>query len=349
MVLEAKMGVDTMVEVTMPAMGDSVTEGTILEWHKREGERVDEDETLVEISTDKVDTEIPAPTAGTVAKILSDTGDTVPVGAVLAEISPEKASSGGGDGPGGGSPGGGNGPGGGSSSGEGDRRSGGAEIDETAPAEPVDIAMPHMGESVTEGVILEWAKQPGDAIEEEETLVEISTDKVDAEVPSPETGVLAEVLVQAGETVQVGDVIARVTPGADGKAKAAAPAGAAERAAQAPAAAATAAPPTTDVNASPVAKRVALELGVDLGRMQGSGPGNRVTKADVIAASKTGAAAAGAPAVAATGAPAVATTAAKQTPLKGAAAVLGNSLGMVVEVYAESNFELAKRIMREIG
>src|SRR5215468_5069510 len=82
------MAVNTTVEVVMPAMGDSVSEGSILEWHKQEGDEVSEDETLVEISTDKVDAEVPAPISGTVVKIHASEGDTVGIGAVLAEIAP---------------------------------------------------------------------------------------------------------------------------------------------------------------------------------------------------------------------------------------------------------------------
>ena len=151
------MAVNTTVEVTMPQMGDSVSEGTVLEWHKQEGDNVAEDEVLVEISTDKVDAEVPSPAAGTVAKIHAAEGDTIKVGAVLAEISPN---------------------GGGPAAPPKD------EVAEEAPAndagETVDIVMPAMGESVSEGTILEWAKQPGEAVEEDETVVEISTDKVDA-------------------------------------------------------------------------------------------------------------------------------------------------------------------------
>ena len=171
----------TTVEVVMPAMGDSVSEGTVLEWHKAEGDSVSADETLVEISTDKVDAEVPAPVDGTVVKVYAAEGDTIHVGAVLAEIAPTN----------------GTGP--------------------AAPAEPeaaeqvVDIVMPAMGESVAEGVVLEWAKQVGDAIEADETIVEISTDKVDAEVPAPASGIVTEILAAAGETVTVGQVIGRMT------------------------------------------------------------------------------------------------------------------------------------------
>src|SRR6476660_1632788 len=193
------MAVNTTVEVVMPQMGDSVSEGTILEWHKNEGDQVSLDETLVEISTDKVDAEVPAPITGTVVKVHAAEGDTVLVGAVLAEIAPTN-----GDGP-------------------------------AAPAAPdageapadggteVEIVMPAMGESVTEGVVLEWHKQPGDAIAQDETIVEISTDKVDAEVPAPAAGTMGEILADAGATVSVGQVLARMQSGGNGAAPAAAP------------------------------------------------------------------------------------------------------------------------------
>src|SRR4051812_43334078 len=180
------MAVNTTVEVVMPPMGDSVSEGSILEWHKQEGDEVSEDETLVEISTDKVDAEVPAPVSGTVVKILAAEGDTVGVGSVLAEIAP------------------------------GENGSGPAlEVDEPAPAEAtvIEIEMPAMGESVSEGTILEWAKEPGDHVEVDETIVEISTDKVDAEVPAPAAGTITELLADAGDTVSVGQVIARMTSG----------------------------------------------------------------------------------------------------------------------------------------
>src|SRR4051794_41059010 len=186
------MAVDTTVQVVMPPMGDSVSEGSVLEWHKQEGEAVSEDETLVEISTDKVDAEVPAPISGTVVKIYAAEGDTVGVGAVLAEIAP-------GDGAAPTAPG---------------DRDGAAPSDEpAAEAKVVDIAMPAMGESVAEGTILEWTKGPGDEVAEDETIVEISTDKVDAEVPAPASGTLLEVLADAGDTVRVGQVIARMSSG----------------------------------------------------------------------------------------------------------------------------------------
>src|SRR5215213_7198824 len=156
------MAVDTTVQVVMPAMGDSVSEGTVLEWHKQEGDHVSEDETIVEISTDKVDAEVPAPIAGTVVKVHAAEGDTVSVGSVLAEIAPTN----------------------GSGPADPDAPPDSGQNGDAAAA-VVDIVMPQMGESVSEGTILEWAKQVGDAVEADDTIVEISTDKVDAEVPAP--------------------------------------------------------------------------------------------------------------------------------------------------------------------
>src|SRR4051794_18655460 len=134
------MAVNTTVEVVMPPMGDSVSEGSILEWHKQEGDEVSQDETLVEISTDKVDAEVPAPVSGTVVKIHAAEGDTIGVGSVLAEIAPT------------------NGSGPAITADDDD------EGADDAPAAVIEIEMPAMGESVSEGTILEWAKSPGDPV-----------------------------------------------------------------------------------------------------------------------------------------------------------------------------------------
>ena len=132
------MAVNTTVEVVMPPMGDSVSEGSILEWHKQEGDEVSEDETLVEISTDKVDAEVPAPVSGTVVKIHAAEGDTVGVGSVLAEIAP-----------------GGNGAGPAITA---DEPEAAADNGDAGSGTVIEIEMPAMGESVSEGTILEWAK-----------------------------------------------------------------------------------------------------------------------------------------------------------------------------------------------
>src|SRR3954452_3876573 len=212
------MAVNTTVEVVMPAMGDSVSEGTILEWHKQEGDTVSEDEVLVEISTDKVDAEVPAPAAGTVAKIYAGEGDAVSVGSVLAEIAtngaqaaPSEPSASDAPAADGAPPSEAATPDTPAADGAPPSEAATPDAPERAPSgQTVDVVMPAMGESVSEGVILEWSKQPGDAVQADETLVEISTDKVDAEVPAPVSGTVAEILAQAGETVNVGQVIARV-------------------------------------------------------------------------------------------------------------------------------------------
>jgi 2-oxoglutarate decarboxylase len=255
------MAVNTTVQVTLPKMGESVTEGTILEWHKQEGERVEADEVLVEISTDKVDAEVPAPASGTVAKIHAAEGETVGVGALLAEIVTDNGA----------------GP-------------AAREPDAAAPAEAVaapeaepagtgeivDIVTPTGGESVTEGTILEWAVKVGDAVQDGQTVVELSTDKVDMELPAPAAGTITEILAEEGETVTVGQVIARLQVGA-GAAPAAPTSG---NGAGAPEQVAPTVP--DDAKVSPVAARVAAAEGIDLGAITGTGPGGRITKSDVL-------------------------------------------------------------------
>jgi 2-oxoglutarate decarboxylase len=242
------MAVNTTVQVTLPGMGESVREGTILEWHKQEGDAVAADETLVEVSTDKVDAEVPAPIAGILVKIHAAAGDTVAVGSVLAEIAA-------------------NGPA---------ALDGAGLVEDAAPAALLDIVTPSGGESVTEGTILEWAVQVGDTVQDGQTIVELSTDKVDMELPAPTAGTIVEILAEPGETVSVGQVIARMRPGLGGNgAAAAAP----------PSAQPLPAPPAENgAPASPVARRVAAAEGVDIASVRGSGPAGRITKADVLAA-----------------------------------------------------------------
>ncbi|HVD59171.1 MAG TPA: biotin/lipoyl-containing protein, partial [Thermoleophilaceae bacterium] len=245
----------TTVQITMPQMGESVTEGTILDWRKQEGDHVDSDEPLVEISTDKVDAEVPAPAAGTLTKILAAPDSTVSVGAVLGEI----------------------------------EVNGDAEAPETpeAPApssdELVEVAFPEMGDSVAEGTVLEWKVQVGDAVAVDDPLVEISTDKVDAELPSPAAGTIAEILVAADATVTVGSILCRIAAGEKAAAGPVQPP--AQPVEERPAADRA---PATDgngaANATPIAARIASAEGVDLGLVQGSGPRGRVTKDDVLAA-----------------------------------------------------------------
>ncbi len=298
----------------MPAMGDSVAEGTVLEWSKQEGDSVAVDETLVEISTDKVDAEVPSPVAGTVVKIHAAEGDTVAVGGLLAEI----ATDGGGSGA---SVAGANGSANGTdapatpaaptaqASGESPpatpeeayagaaTEAGGAAATQVASGEAIDIVTPTGGESVTEGTILEWAVKVGDTVKDGDTVVEISTDKVDMELPAPADGTIVEILADEGETVTVGQVIARMTASAGAPAGKAPAASAPSAEAPIPAGPTPTAPAANgDANASPVARRVADANGIDLTGVTGTARGGRITKADVLAAQAGGNGATAAPA-----------------------------------------------------
>lgn len=218
------------VDVMMPQMGESVMEGTVIEWTKQIGDTVEVDETLLEIATDKVDSEVPSPEAGILVEILVEEGETIEVGKPIARIetdaekasvatdaaptkapetNPESVES---------------------------ELSPSSESDSTetssvaAPgsAEPqpkaadqavqgsmetIDVIMPQMGESVVEATVIGWMKEVGDTVEEDETILEISTDKVDSEVPSPAKGTLVEIRAQADDTIEVGQVIAVIAVG----------------------------------------------------------------------------------------------------------------------------------------
>jgi len=247
--------------VTLPQMGESVTEGVVGSWRKQVGDQVAAGETLVEIQTDKIDAEVPAPESGQLVRILAAEGAVVAVGGPLAEIEVGAGGNGSSQAP------------------AGDQAA--APPAPTAPAgEPVPVPLPALGESVTEGVVGTWRKGVGDQIAAGETLVEIQTDKVDAEVPSPVTGTVLEVIVPEGETVAVGTVLARIEPGAAPAASSPTPAGPplAVTPTSAPA------PARADVDATPLARRAAALSGIDLGRVQGSGPGGVVRRDDVVAA-----------------------------------------------------------------
>src|SRR5688572_7908033 len=299
------MEAGTTVQITMPQMGDSVTEGTVLEWHKQVGEQVELDETLLEVSTDKVDAEVPAPVAGTLVRILVEADETVPVGTVLGEIdtngaAPPPTSAG-------------------EAQADQDHRGdeSGADLSDpaatemghvaaktqaegSATGELVDVVLPQMGESVQEGTVLEWHKQVGDQVAEGETLVEISTDKVDAEIPSPVAGVVSEILAEPDETVQSGTIVARIQPGASAP-KGSDPSGSDRQLADAQPAVESTASGNGDANATPVAVRIADAHGLDLTGVEGSGRGGKVTKDDVLAlVDGNGGAPAAAPAPAAT-------------------------------------------------
>jgi pyruvate dehydrogenase E2 component (dihydrolipoamide acetyltransferase) len=297
--------------VQMPALGESVAEGTITRWLKQEGETVEVDEPLLEVSTDKVDTEIPSPAAGVLQRIVAQEDDTVEIGGELAVIGdageasaapaaapaaepePEPAPA---------------------------AEAPAAPAAESAPApaapaapagggQGTDVTMPALGESVAEGTITRWLKQIGESVEVDEPLLEVSTDKVDTEIPSPVAGTLLEISAGEDDTVEVGAKLAVI--GAAGAAAPAAPApepapeppAAPAAAAPAPAAPAPAAPaapaaapaaPAQEDEApansggapyvTPLVRKLANEHGIDLTSIKGSGVGGRIRKQDVQAA-----------------------------------------------------------------
>src|SRR5271156_724292 len=196
-------------DVIMPQMGESIFEGTITKWLKKPGDTVQRDEPLFEISTDKVDAEIPSPASGVLTEVKIAEGNTVQINTVVGVI------------------------------GDGDSQPAAAPAPTPAKVDPpnspspappavaasaslTDVIMPQMGESIFEGTITKWLKKPGDTAQQDEPLFEISTDKVDAEIPSPVAGVLSEIKVQAGTTVQINTAVA-VISGAGAAAAAAAP------------------------------------------------------------------------------------------------------------------------------
>ncbi|WEH18639.1 2-oxoglutarate dehydrogenase, E2 component, dihydrolipoamide succinyltransferase [Streptomyces sp. VNUA24] len=229
------------VSVTLPALGESVTEGTVTRWLKAEGERVEADEPLLEVSTDKVDTEIPSPAAGILASIKVAEDETVEVGAELALIDD-----------GSGAPAAAPAPAAEEASAPAPEPAAAApstEQETPAPAptaeaatgagsaEGTDVVLPALGESVTEGTVTRWLKEVGDSVEADEPLLEVSTDKVDTEIPAPTSGVLLEITVAEDETAEVGAKLAVIgAPGAAPAAAPAAPAPAPAAAAPAPAA-----------------------------------------------------------------------------------------------------------------
>jgi 2-oxoglutarate dehydrogenase E2 component (dihydrolipoamide succinyltransferase) len=271
--------------VTMPALGESVREGTVTRWLKSEGDHVNVDEPLLEVSTDKVDTEIPSPVAGILTKIVVQIDQTVPVGAELAIIADGAAAP-----------------------------APSAPV-AAAPAAPVTppapvaaapaaagsgtvITMPALGESVSEGTVTRWLKNIGDSVAVDEALLEVSTDKVDTEIPSPVAGTLLAIDVAVDSTVPVGARLGLI--GASGAAPVAAPVApkpAPVVATPAPVVAApivsapapvAAAPVTQPVDAyvTPLVRKLANELGVNLANVKGTGIGGRIRREDIESLSK---------------------------------------------------------------
>ncbi|MCG7462432.1 2-oxoglutarate dehydrogenase, E2 component, dihydrolipoamide succinyltransferase [Corynebacterium tuberculostearicum] len=299
-------------DVEMPELGESVTEGTITQWLKSVGDTVEVDEPLLEVSTDKVDTEIPSPVAGTLVEILADEDDTIEVGEVIARIGDENATA--------------------SSSEakpepqEEKKEEPKAEEKEEKKPEPkadssnggsgdaADVEMPELGESVTEGTITQWLKSVGDTVEVDEPLLEVSTDKVDTEIPSPVAGTLVEILADEDDTIEVGEVIARIgdenatassseakpepqeekkeEPKAEEKEdKKPEPKAEEKKESKQDSSLNTSAKVNNGDNVpyvTPLVRKLAEKHGVDLNTVEGTGVGGRIRKQDVLAAAGEG-------------------------------------------------------------
>ena len=347
--------------VEMPELGESVTEGTITRWLKQVGDTVEVDEPLLEVSTDKVDTEIPSPAAGVLLKVLHDEDDTVDVGAVIAEIGDASEAS---------TP---------AAPAAEQKVEVAAKVEASASVAAsassasssstgaaTDVVMPELGESVTEGTITRWLKQVGDTVEVDEALLEVSTDKVDTEVPSPVAGTIVEILHNEDDTVDVGAVIVRIgdpnaapatpEPAAPTPAPAAPAAPAAEEKVEvapkveAPKSVATPPAAQAKVNSNddvpyvtPLVRKLADKHGVDLRTVTGTGVGGRIRKQDVLAAAGQGAAesapaAAEAPAAApATAASAVSTK--RVDPAKAALRGTTQRVNRIREITAKKTLE----------
>jgi 2-oxoglutarate dehydrogenase E2 component (dihydrolipoamide succinyltransferase) len=271
------------IDVIMPQMGESIFEGTITRWLKQPGDPVEKDEPLFEISTDKVDAEIPSPVSGTLIEIKIPEGATVQVNTVVAVLAENGTSQA-------------------STSIPAPKAISAADQAAKPGSAPPQVAqvvvMPQMGESIFEGTITRWLKKPGDHVEKDEPLFEISTDKVDAEIPSPIAGILTEIKIGEGETVQVNTVVAIIggsstsahsspTPSRteEPKAQSAPPPQVAAREVPAPQMAQSPAAevPPQVVRSSPLVRRIAKENRVDLTQVPGTGSSGRITKEDILA------------------------------------------------------------------
>ncbi len=250
-------------EIRVPTLGESVTEATVATWFKKTGDTVAVDEMLCELETDKVTVEVPSPSAGTMGEIIAAEGDTVGVNALLATLI------------------------------EGAGAAAAAKpVEAAAPAAAAggntDVMVPTLGESVTEATVSTWFKKVGDAVAQDEMLCELETDKVSVEVPSPASGVLAEITAPEGATVDASAKLA-VISGSGAVSAPAAP----------PAAAAAPAATGKDVEDAPSAKKAMAEAGISADAVTGTGRDGRIMKEDVAKALAAGATVAAAPAPAA--------------------------------------------------
>ena len=305
----AKKASGDATDVEMPELGESVTEGTITTWLKEVGDEVEVDEPLLEVSTDKVDTEIPSPVAGTLIEILAEEDDTVEVGDVIARVGDADAAAASDDADDA------------DDADEADAEEPKEEAKEEKKAEPkkkssggagTKVEMPELGESVTEGTITTWLKEVGDMVEVDEPLLEVSTDKVDTEIPSPVEGTILEILAEEDDTVEVGDVIVIIGDadasveenGVDEAEEAEEPTE--EKAEEKPepkkeepkaekAEKAESKNASAKVNnggnvpyVTPLVRKLADKHGVDLNSVEGTGVGGRIRKQDVLAAAEGG-------------------------------------------------------------
>ena len=320
--------------VTMPALGESVSEGTVTRWLKSEGDHVNVDEPLLEVSTDKVDTEIPSPVAGILTKIVVQIDQTVPVGAELAIIA------------------------------DGAVAPAPAAPVAAAPAAPVTppsaapvaaaassagtvITMPALGESVSEGTVTRWLKNIGDSVAVDEALLEVSTDKVDTEIPSPVAGTLLAIDVAVDSTVPVGARLGLI--GTSGTAPVAAPAVpkpapvvaapvVSAPVVSAPAPVAPAAPLTQPVDAyvTPLVRKLANELGINLASVKGTGIGGRIRREDIEALSKPAAPTYSAPTPAAAASSAARPAPVAVSPLRGTTVTMSRLRKVIAARMVES-------------
>jgi pyruvate dehydrogenase E2 component (dihydrolipoamide acetyltransferase) len=333
--------------VTMPALGESVSEGTVTRWLKSEGDHVNVDEPLLEVSTDKVDTEIPSPVAGTLTKIVVQVDQTVPVGAELAIIADGAAAPA---------------PSAPVAAAPVTPPPAAPVAAAPAPVAPVAaapaasgagtvITMPALGESVSEGTVTRWLKNIGDSVAVDEALLEVSTDKVDTEIPSPVAGTLLAIDVAVDTTVPVGARLGLI--GTSGAAPVAAPA--APKPAPAVAAPVVAAPvavapvvstpapvaaaPVTqpiDAYVTPLVRKLANELGVNLANVKGTGIGGRIRREDVEALSKPAAPSYSAPAPTAAAPSAAKPAAVAISPLRGTTVTMSRLRKVIAARMVES-------------